>query len=159
MKKIVSYLAIGLLVQGCVGGGALTKHSQTLRDPIIPDRPSPVLFSRDSAKMTNAVVYTAAWLESHWGMPANITPSRANARDEIWTYKFGLIWKGVVPVVIIPIPLALPVAREQVQFTLRDGNIIDTIQTRRKTIGGAIGFGCGPCGITFGPLSLQGLFE
>ena len=159
MKKMVSYLTLGLLVQGCVGGGALTRHSEMVRDPVVPDVACPALYPRDLSKMTNGVVYTAAWLEAHWGKPASIAHSGAGGREEIWTYKFRLIWEGVVPVVVIPIPLALPVERENVQFVLHDGCVTSATQSRPKTVGGAVGFGFGPCSGTLGAFSLEGLFE
>jgi len=159
MKKRISYLALVLLVQGCVGGGALTKHSEVVRDPVVPDIAGPALYPRDLSKMTNNVVYTAAWLETHWGKPASITQAGAGGRDEIWTYKFRLIWEGIVPVVVIPLPLALPVEREKVQFVLHDGCVTSATQSQRKTVGGAVGFSLGPCSGSFGAFSLEGLFE
>lgn len=159
MKKMVSYLTLGLLLQGCGGGGVLIRHSEMVRDPVVPDVPCPALYPQDLSKMTNGVVYTAAWLAAHWGKPAIIAHTGAGRHEEIWTYKFRLIWQGVVPVVIIPIPLALPVGREHVQFILQDGCVTSTTQRQRKTVGGAVGFGFGPCGGTFGAFSLEGFFE
>lgn len=46
------------------------------------------------------------------------TPDEINVLDEgvtEWTY-YGSTWLGVVPIVLIPIPLMLPVGKEQVRF-------------------------------------------
>ena len=159
MKKVVPYVALYLLTQGCVGVGALKTRTETVRDPVVPDSAGPALYSRDMSKTTNAVLYTSAWLEAHWGKPATVAPVGAGDLDEIWTYRFRPIWEGIMPIVVIPIPIALPVGREKVRFVLRDGRVINATQSRRQTVGGAVGFGFGPCGAAAGAFSLEGLFE
>jgi hypothetical protein len=59
---------------------------------------------------------------SAWGEP--------DARDarpdgsERWTYRAGLRWSGLVlHVVIVPLPLVVPVGRQSVTFTIRDGRV------------------------------------
>ena len=58
--------------------------------------------------------------------------------------------------VIVPIPLAVPVGRERIVFVIRDDRIVSATQSRQQTVGGAVGFGYGPCGGTFGAFSLEG---
>jgi len=159
MKKFVPYLALCLLVQGCVGAGVLIKHTEAVRDPVVPDIACPALYPRDISETTNALVYSSAWLEAHWGKPASVTHAGAGDLDEIWTYRFRPIWEGIMPVVVTPIPLALPIGREKVRFVLRGGSVISAMQSRRQTVGGAVGLGLGPCGGAFGAFSLEGLFE
>ena len=75
--------------------------------------------------------------------------------DEIWTYKFGSIWEGVVPIVIVPIPLVLPVGREKVCFALRDGRVVSANVTEAHMVGGIAGY-CMDCwGGAFGAFSLN----
>lgn len=69
------------------------------------------------------VVYTPLWLQTHWGSPARICHSPTSP-DEIWIYRFGPIWEGVMPILIVPIPLELPVGEKKVCFTLRDGHVV-----------------------------------
>src|SRR5882672_9360666 len=110
MNKIIPCLALGLLSQGCVGVGVLKTHTETVRDPVVPDSARPAsVFSRELSKTTNSVIYTSEWLETHWGKPASITHA---GLDEVWTYKFGAIWEGVMPIIVIPLPIVLPVGRE-----------------------------------------------
>src|SRR6266550_6286090 len=149
MKKMIPYFALCLLVQGCVGGAILKTRTITIQDPMVPDQREYWPRQRESFDMTNTVVYSTAWLQDHWGKPAGITHAGANNLGEIWTYRYGAIWEGIAPIVLVPVPLALPVAREKVRFLLRDDRIISAARTESRTVGGAYGYSIGPCGITF----------
>lgn len=142
-------------MQGCVGAGVLKSRTEAVRDPVVPDTACPSLYPRIMAEGTNTVVYTSDWLESHWGKPSSVGHVGAAGSEEIWTYKFSPIWQGVMPVVLVPIPIALPLGREKVAFVLRDGCVVSATQSRHQTVGGAVGFGLGPCGGGFGAFSLE----
>jgi hypothetical protein len=159
MTRIIPCLALCLLVQGCVGAGILKKHTEIVPDPHIPEHACPALYPAARSETTNTVVYTSGWLEAHWGRPAAVARGGTENLDEIWTYKFGPIWEGILPVVVIPVPIALPVEREQVRFVLRDGRVISATQSMRQTVGGAFGFVVGPCGSHVGTFSLEGFME
>jgi hypothetical protein len=159
MRRTIPCLALCLLVQGCVGAGVLKKHTRMVADPEIPEHAYPALYPVDRSKATNTVVYTSEWLEAHWGKPVSVTHAGTDNLDEIWTYKFRSIWEGILPVVVIPIPIALPVEREKVRFVLHEGRVISATQSTRQTVGGAFGFVAGPCGAHFGPFSLEGFLE
>ena len=160
MKMIIPYLSLCLSLQGCVGGGVLKTHTQTVPNPKIPDGAyAASLYSHDMSKTSNAVLYTSAWLQAHWGKPASVSHLGGAVQDEIWTYRFGPIWEGIMPIVVIPIPIALPVGRETVRFVLRDGRVIGATQSRQQAAGGAVGVRFGPCGGSFGAFSLEGFCE
>ena len=150
-----------LLLQGCVGVTVLKTRTKVISNPevcVYRDVPDAVRV-RDSSENTNVAVYksqcTSEWLRTYWGIPDRINHLSENS-DEIWTYKSGLIWEGVVPFVIIPIPLALPVAREKVCFTLRDGCVVSASTTKSCTVGGTFGFIPNPeGGGSFGAWSLD----
>jgi hypothetical protein len=149
MKMMIPYMAICLLVQGCVGGAVLKTRTTAIQDPIIPDMREYWPRQLEQFDMTNTVVYSAAWLEAHWGKPASITRAGADNLDEIWTYKYGVIWKGIEVIFLVPIPIALPVEREKIQFVLRDGRVVSAARHESRTVGGAYGYSIGPCGMTF----------
>src|SRR5690349_24217698 len=65
---------------------------------------------------------------------------RSSGLEEVWTYRFRPIWVGVVPCVIVPIPLALPVGRQTICFKLRDGNVVSASTTTPWMAGGVAGF-------------------
>ena len=170
MKKTFPYLALCLLLQGCVGAGIVKKHAETFRDAHIPEVACPALYSGalyepghyrpvSRPKPTNTVVCTSEWLEAHWGKPLTVTRAGPDTLDEIWTYKFGAVWEGVVPVVVIPIPIALPLAREKVEFLLHDGRLVNATQTLQRTVGKAYGLEIGGRHVSFGAFSLEGLLE
>ena len=160
MKKMIPYFALCLFVQGCVGVAIQKTRITTIQDPIVPDQREYWPRQRESFVMTNAVVYSAAWLQDHWGKPASITHEGANDPGEIWTYKYDVIWEGIAPMVLVPIPLGLPVGREKVRFLLRDDRIISATHTEPRTVGGAYGFIMGPCGLVFaGAYSFGSIFD
>ena len=140
MKKIAPFLLLCPLLQGCIGGGVI--KSQT----------GPYYWANSSTK-TNAAVYTSAWLETNYGKPTIVS---TNGLEEVWTYQSGRIWAGVMPVIIVPIPLAVPVGREKIVFILRDAQVVSATRCKQETVGGAFGFGYGSCGGVFGPFSLEG---
>lgn len=147
MKSLILFAMLSPLLQGCVGVAVLKPHTEMISDPVIgrywhhPDAVS----KRNSSKATNAVVYTSEWLHASWGTPNNVTHISGGI-DEVWTYRLRPIWGGVVPFVIIPIPLALPVAREKVCFTLRDGRVVSASMTKPWMVGGVAGFMFSPEG-------------
>ena len=152
MRTLILFAILCLLLQGCVGVGVMKTRTKVIDDPEIslnssyssalsPDDVS----KRTSRGGTNAVIYTAAQLQEFWGHPNHITLVSGSS-DELWTYKSRTIWEGVIPVMIIPIPLVLPVTREKVRFTIRDGRVINARITRSAMAGGAYGMILGPDG-------------
>jgi len=140
MTKTAPFLLLCLLLQGCIGGGIIKSKTSSYH-------------WYDSHSKTNAEVYTSTWLATNYGKPTSVS---TNANEEVWTYQSDRIWAGVMPVVIVPIPLAVPVGRERIVFVIRDDRIVSATQSRQQTVGGAVGFGYGPCGGTFGAFSLEG---
>src|SRR5580658_85638 len=157
LKKIAPLLIFCLFTQGCVGIAVLKTQSATSVNPEIPivrlfdDR---CLISRDAIG-TSADVYTATWLEAHWGKPKSIRHPGATDSDEIWTYQFNLNWNGVVAAVLVPIPIVLPVGRERVQFVLRHGVVVSGKETWTRWVGGAYGLSAGPCGLNYGVVDFR----
>jgi hypothetical protein len=162
MKKFAPVLSLVLLFQGCVGAGVMKSRTATAQNPKIPsyaDASAFQAYQRGMSGMPNTTVFTSAWLESHWGKPVSIIRPEDSASDEIWTYRFRPIWEGIVPVVIVPMPVSLPLGRERVRYVLRDGQVISATYTTRQTVGGAVGISVGPCNTVAGAFSLKGLFQ
>jgi hypothetical protein len=153
MIKIIPLLILCLLGEGCLGLGTRTTQTETIQDPVIIDGPIADGIWDRRVEPTNTIVYTSAWLDAHWGKPTSISRTSTSGLVEIWTYKFDRIWEGAIPFVVIPIPLVLPVGREQVLFVLRDGRVISGTKRQLQWGGGAVGFCVGPCGVNFGAFS------
>jgi hypothetical protein len=155
MTKIIPLVILCLFIQGCVGVGALETHTKTLQNPALSDAASANGLGSIHPGQTVTNAYTAAWLKDHWGEPKSIRHAGTTDLDEVWTYKFGPRWNGVVVVVLVPIPIALPVGRERVQLVLRDGCVTSGTQTRTQTVGEGFGLYPGICGFGFGAFPLS----
>jgi hypothetical protein len=151
MKKLILFAILCLTLQGCVGVVIPKTRTKVISDPVVSvykDVPDAVR-ARNLSEATKSVMETtnctSEWLRTYWGDPQQISHLSENL-DEIWTYKSGLVWEGVVPFVIIPIPLVLPVAHEKVCFMLHDGRVVSASVTRSCTVGGTYGIILNPNG-------------
>lgn len=150
--QAIPYLLLFLLVQGCVGIGVQKTQNQDYPNPQISTRACALGLKYHGAERVDSSTYTAAWLQEHWGKPSRITRDETGSQTETWTYKFGPIWNGVTPVVLVPVPLIVPVGREQIHFVLQDGHVVSAKSHTEQSIGCAYGVCPGPCA-TFGAFS------
>ena len=159
MKKLFRSTTVALtamfLLNGCIGVAVQTTRTQKFQDPSVADNARASGLGQRNFNQTNAVDYTAAWLNAHWGKPSRISSAGDGSQDEVWAYKFDTIWSGVVPIVLIPIPILLPTGRAQVLFYLRDGRVVSGELRESHSTGGAFGLSVGPCTFNFGPFSLS----
>lgn len=146
MRIAILFVMLCPLFQGCVGGVVLKPHTEVILDPVIASirNDADPVHKRTSSEATNAPNYTSEWLRIHWDEPSRI--HRSSGNSETWTYGFRPIWEGLVPCMIVPIPLVLPLAREQVSFTLRDGRVIDARWKKPWMVGPVAGFMLSPEG-------------
>lgn len=136
LAKLVPLIAIGLATGGCVGVFIPHTRTETFKQPNIAERPAAGAVSAATGK---GGTYTAAWLHNHWGQPASINPGSSETRGELWTYKFGTQWHGIVPCVIVPVPLVLPFGRVTVTFLVEDGRVISADVVGTHVSGAAAG--------------------
>ena len=149
MKRAIALgmLCLCPLLQGCVGFVVAKQDTQVINNPVIAsqaDYENPAetreqarkrMAIADPAEATNRVtweVYTPAWLQTHWGQPKHI---RHADEVQVWTYHFGPIWEGIMPCLIVPIPLVLPVGEKKIGFTFHDGHVVSVSVTRPSTGG------------------------
>lgn len=153
---MVPLLILCALAQGCVGISVSTTTTESFHDPQLTDGACARGVRSRTPGGTNAPGFTSAWLESHWGQPAAIRRAPAGDTGEIWTYKFGPNWNGALLFLLIPIPLELPIGREQIELLVRDGKVVRGEERFTHTAGGILGYSLGPCGPTgFGAHSLN----
>jgi hypothetical protein len=132
-SKLISLLSGCLFLQGCVGVVVCSRETKTVENPTIMETPwvDGVMNGRSSTE------YTTGWLKANWGTPANVKVGSAGA-EEVWTYTFKRqCWCGVVPMVVIPIPLVVPTGAEKVVFKVREGRVVSA-QTVQRHTGGAV---------------------
>jgi hypothetical protein len=144
---LFTILSLCPLLQGCVGIVILKPHTAIISDPVIASVPNDAdpAHQRNSYEATNVITYTSDWMRVHWDSPKRLTRVPGGS-DELWTYNFRRIWVGVVPCVILPIPLALPVGREKICFRLRDGRVVSASTTKPWMVGAVAGFSLSPEG-------------
>jgi len=150
MKKLVPFAVLCTLLQGCVGFLTLKSNTKEINAPVVyADRgianPIRTRNSEDKNSIMETTECTTNWLQTHWGSPNSVSHVSVGS-DEIWTYRIRAIWEGVVPCVVIPIPLALPVGSEKVRFTLRDGRVVNASITKPWMVGGVAGYFISPVG-------------
>lgn len=131
-------------LSGCVGVVAYGTKTTVTANPVLkasgglnsvqptPDRKSPPTYSR-------------AWVTKHWGEPSELRPSR-NGGEEEWVYGYGTYFLGVMPCVIVPIPLTLNVGEESVALTFRNGRVVSASQRAGKSSGAVMGLFPNPYG-------------
>ena len=119
--RLVAVLVACLLSQGCVGVLVCSKASTTIKRPFInPTGPDVECVSEGFGGNE----YTGSWLKSNWGTPKSVK-AVSGSNEELWTYQFKRqCWCGVIPMVIIPIPLVVPTGTEKAVFLLRDGRVV-----------------------------------
>lgn len=141
MKTAILIAMLCPLLQGCVGIVIPGSRTQAIDNPTISfyEHEPYGVTKRTTSAASKAGAYTAEWLHASWGTPNSIHHV-AKTSDEVWTYKSGPIWEGVVPFLIIPVPLILPVAHEIVCFSLHNGYVVSARVTKPFVVGGTYGF-------------------
>lgn len=145
-RQIVIWLAVAMMLQGCVGFGAWTlgSRSESSAHPKIDQRRGAIDLRTGQP---DGAPKTAAELRAQWGEPDRIESSEPGTEE--WMYKTdGLRWSGLVLyVVIIPLPAMIPVGSQYVSFLIHDGQIENA--TRRDWAFKA-GAYCGFFGMMYG---------
>lgn len=145
-QQIVIWLAVALMLQGCVGFGAWTlgSRSEPGAHPRIGQRKGTIDVRTGQSEGT---LKTATELRAQWGEPDRIQSSEPGTEE--WVYKTdGLRWSGLVLyVVIIPLPAMIPVGSQYVSLLIHDGQIESA--TRRDWAFKA-GVYCGFFGMMYG---------
>ena len=104
-----SILLVLPLCQGCVAVGVYGRR--TIETEHVGE-----LF-RDGTMPKGAVPISSVMRE--WGEP-NAKETLGPDREE-WTYRFGLRWKGVLLVLLLPIPLMVPVGYDRITLLVENG--------------------------------------
>jgi hypothetical protein len=152
--KSIPLLILCVLFQGCVGIDVEKTENQVYQNPHISNSASALGLKYPGASKTNSFVCTTTWLEEHWGKPSRITRNQTGNQTETWTYKFGLIWNGVTPIVLVPVPLIVPVGREQIHFVIQDGHVVSAKSRTEQSFICGYGLTPGPCA-SFGAFFIE----
>ena len=72
-----------------------------------------------------------------WGEPES--KARNPDGSETWVYPDEWRWLGVIPVVVIPLPIVVPVGEARWELRIKDGVVISAEHKTTKGIGGYCG--------------------
>jgi hypothetical protein len=129
-----------LLLQGCVGVMFPGARTETVREPVVGEKSHYGVYRAYRQPRTTTVSLT-----ERWGEPASVA-TLPSTGDELWTYEFGTVWYGIIPCVVLPVPLALPLGREKVILRVRDREVISADVITCDFVGGACASLVGPDG-------------
>lgn len=90
-----------------------------------------------------------------WGEP---DAKKVGGEIEYWIYKQdSLAWAGLIPMVIIPIPLVVPVGKNSVTLGFSGDELVSAVSQDRDGAGGVCGMFLmdHPSGLKFGCFSLS----
>ena len=62
-----------------------------------------------------------------------------NGRETTLVYRHGVAWVGIMPIILFPIPLALPVFPDSVTYTCNDDELISVYQITTRSVGAICG--------------------
>ncbi len=145
MSKVARVLLVPLLtcLSGCVGIAFFHESVKTYSGPFGLDRSAGDFVSRQknpNYALHLGEVRTKADVLARWGEPAKRVTAESLER---WFYHRELGWSGIVPLVIIPIPLVFPLHRDTV--LVFSGDTLTAIEKQEtKWSGWACGFGLTP---------------
>jgi len=104
------------LVSGCAGVGVLYPHDwYDINNPAIGSTPGHY-FSNNTNR-----AFTCDQVRAWWGAPDDSVVAGDN---EILVYKSGLVFAGVMPFVVVPVPLALPVGQKKISVECVQGRVV-----------------------------------
>ena len=127
MRLIILLTAVFLL-SGCVGVGVMTMHNPDTELDSLEFKLGEKGFLnphvRESQKYTKEDVLVL------WGEPDS---KAVDGAVEEWRYnREGLAWAGLIPVVIIPIPLVAPVGKNGVVLSFNGNELIKAKENNRE---------------------------
>ncbi len=62
-----------------------------------------------------------------------------DGRETSLVYRHGVAWAGIMPIIIFPIPVALPVFSDSVTYTCKDDVLISVYQITTRSVGAVCG--------------------
>src|SRR6266540_3694179 len=141
MSKVARSLLVPLLacVGGCVGVAVVHESVETsYAEPFGLGKDVGYFVGNYSDHRMEQLVQvrTRSDVLARWGEPAKRLVTESSER---WFYHRELGWSGIIPFVVIPIPLLFPVYRDTV--LVFHGDMLTAIETQKGTAqGGACGF-------------------
>ena len=140
MKLRHIILSMTFLVSGCVGLVSLTRTERETYPKRAFGMYCPDLANIGEFRLcstSDAALVTKESVLARWG-----EPKTRDIREgkEFLLYNDGLAWRGLVVMVIVPIPLMLPVGRNEVTLVFLNGRLVEVA---KEGAGSSFGAACG----------------
>ena len=81
--------------------------------------------------------YLKADVLKAWGQPDS---KKLKGEIEYWRYEHGLAWAGLIPVLIVPVPLVLPVGKNGATLAFSGDELVSAVSRDRDMAGGMCGW-------------------
>ena len=122
--KITVLISMLMMLSGCVGIGVLyPQDSATTDNPHVS-----IIRGYYSADKTPDSIDCMEVIR-RWGEPSK---TYRDGETSTLVYKEGLVWAGVMPIIGIPIPIAVPVGRKSTSLVCRGDDVIKAMQTETR---------------------------
>jgi hypothetical protein len=99
-----------------------------------------------------AVPVTSAWnaesLTAEQVLPARRAPDAKYVDPEgyeVWAYQGERRWVGIVPLLVVPLPLLLPLAHDSTTLRIRDGRVVSARERKVEARQALCAVAMGPC--------------
>lgn len=139
MNRLLAVVLIMLSLTGCVGVGVLyPKERSVTHDPEFGPDIGEYYPRINYHRSINPGSLKCSELITQWGLPNNIS---AVGEKKILIYKHGLVFTGLLPILGVPIPLALPTGRKSTTITCDGEKIMNVFGTGTEMSGTACGIG------------------
>lgn len=120
-SHLLILVAFPFALGGCVGIGALyPQASKAIENPKIGAGVG------EYYENTKSTPLTCSEVRAQWGVPSQQSTA---GTESTMVYKRGLVWAGVMPIVVVPIPIALPVGRKTTTMTCKGNTLVRAIGT------------------------------
>ncbi len=131
IRVLFCFFLMGFVLSGCVGFGILTQEECKNETPTTDARrfdPTKQIYPRGK-------VFSKADFLKAWGKPDMIIPTSENT--ERWIYERHNLWCGVIPAMLVAIPLVFPACDgfERIDF---DGDYAKCLDIKRTVEKGVI---------------------
>jgi len=108
---------------GCVGVGFISERVTVWKPDAGFGIENGLVGKYDSKRSDRQIIVTETALINALGQPNSIKLLENGFK--VYSYEIGSSWKGVVLFLVIPIPLALPVGTESVEYHFFNGKMIE----------------------------------
>lgn len=119
--KITTVISMCMMLCGCVGIGVLYP-----KDYPTTDNPDVSVIAGHYSSHKTSYSLDCTEVIRKWGEPSQ---TYKNNEETLLVYKHGITWAGIMPIIGVPIPIALPVGRKSTSLVCKGDQVIKAMRT------------------------------